>query len=322
MYAKRLKSDLVELCRQRGLRVGRSTNEQLIAQLEERDRLDDPIPVPEGSRPADAAWALGPYQAGRGQTAAQDTPRPFLPMPGGGVVGSPANTEGPLTPAASRGSSQRSSPSLERMRLEWERERKMRELEDHEKQRQHEEKQRQHEQEEKEKQRQHEQEEKEKQRQHEQEEKEKQRQHEEEEKEKQRQHEQEEKEKQRQHEQEEKERERQEKERERQEKERERQHEQQEKEKQRQHELELARLRSSGAPAAEYVARMRDAHCQPFSRDEGAATLARQALTAHQGEGTLPSGPPRDSSERACTQWGLPDPHITARSFLVPEEKV
>ncbi|CAM5129251.1 unnamed protein product [Natator depressus] len=188
MYAKRLKSDLVELCRQRGLRVGRSTKEQLIAQLEERDRLDDPIPVPEGSRPADAAWALGPDQAGRGQTAAQDTPRPFLPMPGGGVVGSPANTEGPLTPAASRGSSQRSSPSLERMRLEWERERKMRELEDHEKQRQHEEKQRQHEQEEKE--------------------------------------------------------------RERQEKERERQHEQQEKEKQRQHELELARLRSSGAPAA------------------------------------------------------------------------
>ncbi|CAM5139039.1 unnamed protein product [Natator depressus] len=178
MYAKRLKSDLVELCRQRGLHVGRSTKEQLIAQLEERDRLDDPIPVPEGSRPADAAWALGPDQAGRGQTAAQDTPRPFLPMPGGGVVGSPANTEGPLTPAASRGSSQRSSPSLERMRLEWERERKMRELEDHEKQRQHEEKQRQHEQEEKEKQRQHEQEEKEKQRQHEQEEKEKQRQHE------------------------------------------------------------------------------------------------------------------------------------------------
>ncbi|CAM5103968.1 unnamed protein product [Natator depressus] len=213
MYAKRLKSDLVELCRQRGLRVGRSTKEQLIAQLEERDRLDDPIPVPEGSRPADAAWALGPDQAGRGQTAAQDTPRPFLPMPGGGVVGSPANTEGPLTPAASRGSSQRSSPSLERMRLEWERERKMRELEDHEKQRQHEEKQRQHEQEEKEKQRQHEQEEKERERQ-------------------------------------EKEREHQEKERERQEKERERQHEQQEKEKQRQHELELARLRSSGAPAA------------------------------------------------------------------------
>ncbi|CAM5124599.1 unnamed protein product [Natator depressus] len=206
MYARRLKSDLVELCRQRGLRVGRSTKEQLIAQLEERDRLDDPIPVPEGSRPADAAWALGPDQAGRGQTAAQDTPRPFLPMPGGGVVGSPANTEGTLTPAASRGSSQRSSPSLERMRLEWERERKMRELEDHEKQRQHEEKQRQHEQEEKERERQ-------------------------------------EKERERQHEQ-------QEKERERQEKERERQHEQQEKEKQRQHELELARMRSSGAPAA------------------------------------------------------------------------
>ncbi|CAM5130996.1 unnamed protein product [Natator depressus] len=64
------------------------------------------------------------------------------------------------------------------MRLEWEREMKMRELEDHEKQRQHEEKQRQHEQEEKERER-------------------------------------------------------------------------QEKEKQRQHELELARLRSSGAPAAQ-----------------------------------------------------------------------
>ncbi|CAM4606505.1 unnamed protein product, partial [Caretta caretta] len=63
MYAKRLKSDLVELCRQRGLRIGRSTKEQLIAQLEERDRLDDPIPVPEGSRPADAAWAPGPDRA-------------------------------------------------------------------------------------------------------------------------------------------------------------------------------------------------------------------------------------------------------------------
>ncbi|CAM4717004.1 unnamed protein product [Lepidochelys kempii] len=216
MYAKRLKSDLVELCRQRGLRIGRSTKEQLIAQLEERDRLDDPIPVPEGSCPGDAAWALGPDRAGRGQTAAEDIPRPFLPMSGGGVGGSPANTEGTLTPAPSRGSSRRSSPSLERRRLEWEREMKMRELEDHEKQRQHE-----------------------------QEEKEKQRQHERQEKEKQRQHEQEEKERERQ----EKERERQEKERERQEKERERQ----EKEKQRQHELELARLRSSGAPAAAAV---------------------------------------------------------------------
>ncbi|CAM4329409.1 unnamed protein product [Lepidochelys olivacea] len=84
MYAKRLKSDLVELCRQRGLRIGRSTKEQLIAQLEERDRLDDPIPVPEGSCPGDAAWALGPDRAGRGQTAAEDIPRPFLPMSGGG----------------------------------------------------------------------------------------------------------------------------------------------------------------------------------------------------------------------------------------------
>ncbi|CAM4531518.1 unnamed protein product [Lepidochelys kempii] len=149
MYAKRLKSDLVELCRQRGLRIGRSTKEQLIAQLEERDRLDDPIPVPEGSCLAEAVWALGPDRAGRGQTAAEDIPRPFLPMSGGGVGGSPANAEGTLTPAPSRGSSRRSSPSLERRRLEWEREMNMRELEDHEKQRQHE-------QEEKEKQRQHE----------------------------------------------------------------------------------------------------------------------------------------------------------------------
>ncbi|CAM5146769.1 unnamed protein product [Eretmochelys imbricata] len=156
MYAKRLKSDLVELCRQRGLCIGRSTKEQLIAQLEERDRLDDPIPVPEGSRPADAAWVLGPDRAGRGQTAAEDIPRPFLPMSGGGVGGSTAKTKGTLTPAASRGSSRRSSPSLEWRQLEWEREMKMRELEDHEKQCQHEEKQRQHEQEEKEKQRQHE----------------------------------------------------------------------------------------------------------------------------------------------------------------------
>ncbi|EMP28355.1 hypothetical protein UY3_14537 [Chelonia mydas] len=54
MYAKRLKSDLVELCGQRGLRIGRSTKEQLIARLEERDRLDDPIPIPEGSFLADA----------------------------------------------------------------------------------------------------------------------------------------------------------------------------------------------------------------------------------------------------------------------------
>ncbi|EMP29190.1 Microtubule-actin cross-linking factor 1, isoforms 1/2/3/5 [Chelonia mydas] len=58
MYAKRLKSDLVELCRQRGLRTGTLTKEQLIAQLEEDDRSDAPIPVPEGSSLADAAQAL------------------------------------------------------------------------------------------------------------------------------------------------------------------------------------------------------------------------------------------------------------------------
>ncbi|XP_065450198.1 uncharacterized protein LOC135983289 [Chrysemys picta bellii] len=149
MYAKRLKSDLVELCRQRGLRIGRSTKEQLIAQLEEGDRLDEPSPVPEGSRPADAAWAPGPDLAGRGQTAAEDIPRPCLPIPRGGVGGSPANTEGTLTPAASRGSSRQSSPSLEQIRLEceWEIRREELELrqqelkqerEEKEKQRQHE----------------------------------------------------------------------------------------------------------------------------------------------------------------------------------------
>ncbi|XP_065447119.1 uncharacterized protein LOC101946761 isoform X2 [Chrysemys picta bellii] len=149
MDAKRLKSDLVELCRQRGLHVGRSTKEQLIAQLEERDRLDEPSPVPEGSRPVDAVWALGPDMAGRGQTAAKDIPRPCLPIPRGGVGGSPANTEGTLTPAASRGSSRRSSLSREKMRLECDREMRREELElrkqelkpereEKEKQRQHE----------------------------------------------------------------------------------------------------------------------------------------------------------------------------------------
>ncbi|KAM7174677.1 uncharacterized protein RBU57_001203 [Macrochelys suwanniensis] len=189
MYAKRRKNDLVELCRQRGLRVGKSTKDQLIAQLEEKDRLDDPIPVPGGSRSTDAAWAPGPDLAGRGQTAAEDIPRPLLPLPGGEVGESPANTEGTLTPAASRGSSRRSSPSQQWRRLDWEREIKLKQLElrqqelkeereEREKQCQHEEKQLQRELEEKEKQRQHELEEKEKQRQHELEEKEKQRQHE------------------------------------------------------------------------------------------------------------------------------------------------
>ncbi|XP_065425376.1 uncharacterized protein LOC135975922 [Chrysemys picta bellii] len=152
MDAKRLKSDLVELCRQRGLRIGRSTKEQLIARLEERDRLDEPSPVPEGSRPADAAWALGPDMAGRGQTAVKDIPRPSLPMPRGGVGGNPANTG--VTPVASRGSSRQSSPSLEWMRLECEWEMRLKELElrqqelkqeQEEKEKQHERDQRQHE---------------------------------------------------------------------------------------------------------------------------------------------------------------------------------
>ncbi|KAM7179673.1 uncharacterized protein RBU57_011606 [Macrochelys suwanniensis] len=149
MYAKRHKNDLVELCRQRGLRIGKSTKDQLIAQLEEKDHLDDPIPVPGGSRPTDTAWAPGPDLAGRGQTAAEDIPRPLLPLPRGEVGESPANTEGTLTPAASRGSSWRSSPSQQWRRLDWEREIKLKELElrqqelkeereEREKQRQHE----------------------------------------------------------------------------------------------------------------------------------------------------------------------------------------
>ncbi|KAM7134207.1 uncharacterized protein RBU57_017310 [Macrochelys suwanniensis] len=171
MFAKRRKNDLVELCRQRGLRIGKSTKDQLIAQLEEKDRLDDPIPVPGGSRPTDAAWAPGPDLAGRGQTAAEDIPRPLSPLPRGEVGVSPANTKGTLTPAASRGSSRRSSPSQQWRRLDWEREIKLKELElrqqELKEEREEREKQRQHELEEKEKQRQHELEEKEKQRQHE-----------------------------------------------------------------------------------------------------------------------------------------------------------
>ncbi|XP_034623700.1 uncharacterized protein LOC117876065 [Trachemys scripta elegans] len=149
MYAKRLKSDLVELCRQRGLRIGRSTKEQLIAQLEERDRLDEPSPVPERSCSADAVWAPGPDMAGRVHTAAEDIPRLCLPIPRGGVGGSPANTEGTLIPAASRGSSRQSSPSRERMRLEYDRERRLKEFELRQQELKHE-------QEEKENQRQHE----------------------------------------------------------------------------------------------------------------------------------------------------------------------
>ncbi|KAH1181881.1 hypothetical protein KIL84_009635 [Mauremys mutica] len=95
-------------------------------------------------------------------------------MPRGRAGRSPENTEGTVTHPASRGSSQRCLASVERKRLKWERERKMRELEDCEEQRQHEleekERQRQHE----ETQRQHE----DRQREHELEEKERQRQHE------------------------------------------------------------------------------------------------------------------------------------------------
>ncbi|KAM9173299.1 uncharacterized protein ACDP82_000406 [Pangshura tecta] len=155
MYAKHLKKDLVELCRQKGLRIGRSTKDQLIAQLEE---TGEPSPVPEGSRPADTVGGPGPDMAGRGQTAAEDTLRPCPPIPRGGVGGSPANTEGSV---ASRGSSWWSSLSLERMQhdreLRWEElELRRQELKEQEKQCKQEEDQRQQELEEKEKQRKHE----------------------------------------------------------------------------------------------------------------------------------------------------------------------
>ncbi|XP_065430303.1 cyclin-dependent kinase 12-like isoform X3 [Chrysemys picta bellii] len=184
MYAKRLKSDLVELCKQRRLRIGRLTKEQLIAQLEAEDRANELIPVSQGSSLANAAQAPVSVPAGSGQPAAEGFPRPLLPMPRGRVGRSPANTEGAVTPPASRGSPRRSSPasrgssrrrsaSVERNWLEWEKELKLRELEDREQQRQHEreEKERQHQREER--QRQHEREENERQRQHE----ERQRQH-------------------------------------------------------------------------------------------------------------------------------------------------
>ncbi|XP_065454470.1 uncharacterized protein LOC122172930 isoform X1 [Chrysemys picta bellii] len=160
MYAKRLKSDLVELCKQRGLRSGRLSKEQLIAELEAGDCANELIPVSEGSSLADAVQAPVSVPAGSGQPAAEGFPRPLLPMPRGRVGRSPANTEGTVTPPASRGSSRRRSASMERNWLEWEKELKLRELEDREQQRQHE-------QEEKEKRRQHERKENERQRQHE-----------------------------------------------------------------------------------------------------------------------------------------------------------
>ncbi|XP_065442585.1 uncharacterized protein LOC135981871 [Chrysemys picta bellii] len=181
MYAKRLKSDLVELCKQRRLRIGRLTKEQLIAQLEAEDRANELIPVSQGSSLANAAQAPVSVPAGSGQPAAEGFPRPLLPMPRGRVGRSPANTEGAVIPPASRGSPRRSPPasrgssrrrsaSGERNWLEWEKELKLRELEDREQQRQHEERQRQHEREEKERQHQHEErqrQENERQRQHE-----------------------------------------------------------------------------------------------------------------------------------------------------------
>ncbi|XP_065427962.1 uncharacterized protein LOC135976427 [Chrysemys picta bellii] len=180
MYAKRLKSDLVELCKQRGLCIGRLTKEQLIARLEAEDRANELIPVSQGSSLANAAQAPVSVPAGSGQPAAEGFLRPLLPMPRGRVGRSPANTEGAVTLPASRGSSKRRSASVERNWLEWEKELKLRELEDREQERQHE-------REEKERQRQHE----ERQRQHEREENERQRQHEErqrQENERQRQH--------------------------------------------------------------------------------------------------------------------------------------
>lgn len=54
MYSKRLKSDLVGLCKQRGLHIGRLTKEQLIAQLEEGDHSEESVSVSEISRLADA----------------------------------------------------------------------------------------------------------------------------------------------------------------------------------------------------------------------------------------------------------------------------
>uniref|UniRef100_A0A452GHJ5 CCHC-type domain-containing protein n=1 Tax=Gopherus agassizii TaxID=38772 RepID=A0A452GHJ5_9SAUR len=188
MYAKRRKCDLLELCKQRGLRPGRLTKDQLIAQLEQGDRMNERSPVSEGSSRADASQAPVSVPAGSGQPADEGFPRPPLPRRRGRAGRSPVYTEGTVTPPASRGASRRSSPpsrgssrqrsaSVERTRLEYERELrreelelKRRELEEKAKQREHEENQRKHE----ENQRKHE----ENQRQREREEKEKQRKHE------------------------------------------------------------------------------------------------------------------------------------------------
>ncbi|XP_050799581.1 uncharacterized protein LOC127046504 [Gopherus flavomarginatus] len=170
MYAKRRKYDLLELCKQRGLHPGRLTKDQLIAQLEEGDRMNERSPVSEGSSRADAAQAPVSVPAGSGQPADEGFPRPPLPRRRGRAGRSPVYTEGTVTPPASRGSARRRSASVERMRLEYERELrreelelKRRELEEKAKQREHEENQRKHE----ENQRQREWEEKEKQRKHE-----------------------------------------------------------------------------------------------------------------------------------------------------------
>ncbi|XP_074928188.1 uncharacterized protein LOC142047712 [Chelonoidis abingdonii] len=136
----------------RGLRTGRLTKDQLIAQLEEGDRN----PVSEGSSQADAAQSPVPVPPGSGQTADEGFPRPPLPSPRGRAGRSPANAEGTVTPPASRGSGQRSSPpsrgssrrrstAVEQLWLEEERklrreelELKRQELEEKEKQRKHE----------------------------------------------------------------------------------------------------------------------------------------------------------------------------------------
>uniref|UniRef100_A0A8C3FA53 Uncharacterized protein n=1 Tax=Chrysemys picta bellii TaxID=8478 RepID=A0A8C3FA53_CHRPI len=107
-----------------------------------------------------------PVSAGSGQPAAEGFPRPLLPMPRGRVGRSPANTEGAVTPPASRGPSRRSPPasrgpsrrrsaSVERNWLEWEKELKLRELEDRERQRQHEREEKERQRQENERQRQH-----------------------------------------------------------------------------------------------------------------------------------------------------------------------
>nr|XP_032638967.1 uncharacterized protein LOC116826388 [Chelonoidis abingdonii] len=147
----------------RGLRTGRLTKDQLIAQLEEGDRN----PVSEGSSQADAAQSPVPVPPGSGQTADEGFPRPPLPRPRGRAGRSPANAEGTVTPPASRGSWQRSSPpsrgssrrrstAVEQPWLEEERKLRQEELELKRQELEEKEKQRKHELEEKEKQRKHE----------------------------------------------------------------------------------------------------------------------------------------------------------------------